>query len=163
MCVHIAQQAIRHIFLCIPISPPPSYVSAPPPLPPLLPLRSPLSSIIPLQTNPKGEDMDADDLVDAKVPSDLMVSVEAAPSNLNLVARPKPPPASSKKAKGAAKGARGRGRYGRGAAGSTTAAEAAEVAVPLGGGRSTARSTTRSTRSSGRKAAVAEEDIIVLD
>ena len=84
--------------------------------------------------------MESGDLIDAKLPADLMHGVQASPSQLKLVSRPKTKqPVSKKYGAGATSGARG----------TTPAASAtsAASAVPLG--RTRPNRSTRATRSSG--------------
>lgn len=81
--------------------------------------------------------MESGDLIDAKLPADLMHGVQASPSQLKLVSRPKTKqPVSKKYGAGATSGARG-----------TTPAASAASAVPLG--RTRPNRSTRATRSSG--------------
>ncbi|CAM9524657.1 unnamed protein product, partial [Hapterophycus canaliculatus] len=114
--------------------------------------------------SPEGEDMEQDDMIDVKFPHDLMGSIQAAPTELSLVAPKKKrvPRKPASKGKGASRGG-----------GSTTAAALAATATPLG----RAAAATRSTRSGGARgsrsgsraasaaaaAAAAEPEIIVLD
>lgn len=107
-------------------------------------------------------------MIDAKFPQDLMVSVQAAPTELSLVA-PKKKRVARKPGVSHGKGSA------RGGGGSTTAEALAAAATPLGGAG--AASAGRSTRSagagrasrSGSRAAtgaakLAEDpDVIVLD
>ncbi|CAB1117070.1 unnamed protein product [Ectocarpus sp. CCAP 1310/34] len=79
---------------------------------------------------PEGEDMESEEIIDAKFPADLMNSVQAAPTELSLGAPKKKVP---RKAPGKGK-----------AAATKTAAALAAAAKPLGGG-----SGTRSTRGGG--------------
>lgn len=70
----------------------------------------------------QGEDMEPEEIIDAKFPADLMNSVQAAPTELSL--------AAPKKKKVPRKAA-GKGKA---AARKTTAASLAAAAKPLGGG-----------------------------
>lgn len=106
--------------------------------------------------------MDSGELIDAKLPADLMEGVQQAPSILNLTVRLKKQAAASRAAAGG--GAAGGGGA---ASRSTTAAQVADSAIPLGAGRSTRRSGQstggRSGGSSSTATALHEPDIIVLE
>lgn len=117
----------------------------------------------------QGEDMDEDDLVDAKVPANVRSTVSDAPSVLKLRAKPKsdnPPP---KKATAATAGGKG-GKGSKRAAverGSSAMAAAAGQAGPLGGRQTrSTRSTRSSSRSGGSGSSAAsmadDADVVVL-
>lgn len=100
--------------------------------------------------------MDSGELIDAKLPADLMHGVQASPSEIKLAMHPKKKKAAGKKATGATSSAR-----------STTAAAAAASAVPLGRTRVT-RSKRGNTRSrgggsSGSAVGGQQPEIVVLD
>lgn len=127
---------------------------------PLCPIRWPAHVRLICARTPmgQGEDMDSGELIDAKFPTDLMNGVQASPTEIKLVLRPKKKQAVGKKAAGATSSAR-----------SKTPAATAASAVSLGRTKS-----TRSKRevrsggggsSSGSSSAVGaqEPEIIVLD
>eukprot|EP00903_Cladosiphon_okamuranus_P019497 g17930.t1 len=115
---------------------------------------------------PERQEMESDDLIEAKFPEDLMNGVQASEKEVSLVA-----PKAKKVARNAGVG-KGKGK---GAARSRTAAAVAAAAKPLGGWapKSPQSGTTRRTRGGGaggggggdgRKAsAMKQPDIIVLD
>lgn len=102
----------------------------------------------------KVEDMDSGELIDAKLPADLMRSVQASPSELKLVTRPNKKQAVGKKAAKATSSAC-----------SSTPAATAASAVPLGRTKSTR--SKRATRSgdggSSSTIGAQEPEIVVLD
>ncbi|CAM9824735.1 unnamed protein product, partial [Ectocarpus sp. 8 AP-2014] len=107
---------------------------------------------------PEGEDMEPEDIIDAKFPADLMNSVQAAPTELSLAApkKKKVPRKTPGKGKAAAR--------------KTTAAALAAAAKPLGGG-SGSRPTrgggsgrvTRSKNGSGGGGKGKQPEVVVLD
>lgn len=112
----------------------------------------------------KGQDMESDDLIEAKFPEDLMNGVQASETEVSLVAP---------KAKVARKAGTGKGK-GKGAARSRTAAAVAAAATPLGGGasKSPQSGTKRRTQGGGgggggdgepEASAMKQPDIVVLD
>lgn len=101
------------------------------------------------------EDMDSGELVDAKLPDDLMLAVQASPSEIKLVARPKKKQPVGKKAAGATSSAR-----------SKTPAATAASAVALG--RTRLPRNQRASRSGGGgsgsgSSSAREPEIVVLD
>ncbi|CAM9897596.1 unnamed protein product [Sphacelaria rigidula] len=118
---------------------------------------------------PEGEDMDEDDLVDAKVPANVRSTVTDAPSVLKLRAKPKSDKNPPKKATAATAGGKG-GKGSKRAAverGSSAMAAAAGQAGPLGGRQTrSTRSTRSSSRSGGSGSSAAsmadDADVVVL-
>ncbi|CAM9834066.1 unnamed protein product, partial [Ectocarpus sp. 6 AP-2014] len=107
---------------------------------------------------PEGEDMEPEEIIDAKFPADLMNSVQAAPTELSLAAPKKKKVPRKVPGKGKA------------AARKTTAAALAAAAKPLGGG-SGSRPTrgsgsgrvTRSRSGSGGGGEGKQPEVVVLD